>query len=85
MLTTRGILLDKRCVAYHLSFDGSEIHSGSWELVNKTYQKLTVFGFGTVFGFAYRAVSLWNILDEDLRNAATVKALKKALKLEMNE
>ena len=35
--------------------------------------------------FAYRAVSLWNMLDEDLRNAATVKALKKALKLVMNE
>ena len=31
--------------------------------------------------FAYRAVSLWNMLDEDLRNATTVKALKKALNL----
>ncbi|CAH3030728.1 unnamed protein product [Porites evermanni] len=31
--------------------------------------------------FAYRAVSLWNTLDEDLRNATTVKAFKKALKL----
>ena len=35
--------------------------------------------------FAYRAVSLWNTLDEDLRNATTVKAFKKALKLVMNE
>ena len=35
--------------------------------------------------FAYRAVSLWNMLDEDLRNATTVKAFKKALKLAMNE
>ena len=58
---------------------------GFWELVNKTHQTLTVFGFGTLFGFAYRAVSLWNMLDEDLRNATTVKALKKALKLVMNE
>ena len=32
-----------------------------------------------------RAVSLWNMFDEDLRNATTVKALKKALKLVMNE
>ena len=35
--------------------------------------------------FAYRAVSLLNTLDEDLRNATTVKAFKKALKLVMNE
>ena len=35
--------------------------------------------------FAYRAVSLWNMLDEDLRNATTVKAFKKAMKLVMNE
>ena len=35
--------------------------------------------------FAYRAVSLWNTLDEDLRNATTVKAFKKAVKLVMNE
>ena len=35
--------------------------------------------------FAYRAVSLWNTLDEDLRNATSVKAFKKALKLVMNE
>ena len=35
--------------------------------------------------FAYRAVSLWNSLDEDLRNATTVKAFKKALKLVMND
>ena len=35
--------------------------------------------------FAYRTVSLRNMLDEDLRNAATVKTLKKALKLVMNE
>ena len=34
---------------------------------------------------AYRAVSLWNTLDEDLRNATTVKAFKKALKLVTNE
>ena len=34
---------------------------------------------------AYRAVSLWNMLDEDLRNATTVNALKKALKLVMND
>ena len=34
--------------------------------------------------FAYRAVSLWNMLDEDLRNATTVKAFKKALKLSNN-
>ena len=35
--------------------------------------------------FACRAVSLWNMLDEDLRNATAVKALKKAMKLVMNE
>ena len=35
--------------------------------------------------FAYRAVSLWNTLDEDLRNDTTVKAFTKALKLVMNE
>ena len=35
--------------------------------------------------FAYRAVSLLNTLDEDLRNATTLKAFKKALKLLMNE
>ena len=35
--------------------------------------------------FAYRAVSLLNMLDKDLRNATTVKAFKKALKLVMNE
>ena len=34
---------------------------------------------------AYRAVSLWNTLDENLRNATTVKAFKKALILVMNE
>ena len=34
--------------------------------------------------FAYRAVSLWNMLDH-LRNATSVKAFKKALKLVMNE
>lgn len=35
--------------------------------------------------FAYRAVSLWNMLDEDLRNVTSVKAFKKVLKLAMNE
>ena len=35
--------------------------------------------------FAYRAVSQWNMLDEDLRNATTVKALKKALNERLNE
>ena len=35
--------------------------------------------------FAYRVVSLWNTLDEDLRNATTVKAFTKALKIVMNE
>ena len=35
--------------------------------------------------FPYREVSLGNMLDENLRNTTTVKALKKALKLVMNE
>ena len=36
-----------------------------------------------IMTFAYRAV-WWNMLDEDLRNTTTVKALKEALKLVMN-
>ena len=51
-------------------------------------EKFEILSFRSATGqrtFAYRAVSLWNMLDEDLRNAATVKALKKALKLVMTE
>ena len=51
-------------------------------------EKFEISSFRSATGqrtFAYRAVSLWNVLDEDLRNATTVKAFKKALKLVMNE
>ena len=62
----------------------SSVHNST----THTNEKFEIPSFRSATGqqtFAYRAVSLWNMLDEDLRNATTVKALKKALKLVMNE
>ena len=56
--------------------------------ITRKNEKFEIPSFSSATGqrtFAYGAVSLWNMLDEDLRHATTVKALKKALKLVMNE
>ena len=56
--------------------------------ITRNNDKFEIPSFRSATGqrtFAYRAVSLWNMLDEDLRNTTTVKAFKKALKLVMNE
>jgi len=46
---------------------------------------ISIFMDKTIWECDLYVVSLWNMLDDDLRNATTVKALEKALKLVMNE